>query len=131
MEDAAHAEDGHLVPIAEFDYASVELNLFGENPEAEIAEFSQEEIDRGIKVLRLLLQWIFQDGMKNADGLKIRAIISCWIFLKELRPLTLTELARGFQLDKQSIGRWVDKFKEDFPEIKTCHMRNLSNDDVD
>jgi hypothetical protein len=122
MDNPAHGEDGHFVPAIEFDYAAVEHNLFGESPES-ISEFSQEEVDRALKVLRTLLQWIWQDGMKNADGLKLRGIIVCWIFLKELRPLTLTELACGFDLKKQSLGRWVDEFKLDFPKIKTCHMR--------
>lgn len=128
MQDAAHGEDGRIVPSEEFNYEVIERNVFGQNPDAELSAFTQEEVDRALKVLRMLLEWIWQDGMKNADGVKIRAIIVCWIFLKELRPMNLTEMARGFDLKKQSLGRWVDQFKKDFPAVKTCHMRNLLTD---
>lgn len=128
MPKQAHGEDGRIVPTTEFDYEALDRDLFGENPEADLSQFTQEEVDRALKVLRVLLQWIWQNGMKNVDGLKIRSIIICWIFLKELRPLTLTQLATGFGLKKQSVGRWVDQFKKDHPEIRTCHMRNLSHE---
>lgn len=121
-----HDESGHLVSLTEFDYGQIEGNLFGDNPESDLSQFSAAEVDRALQVLRVLLQWMWQNGMKNVDGVKIRAIIVCWIFLKELRPMTLTQLGRGFKLKKQSLGRWVDAFKRDFPQIKTCHMRNLA-----
>ncbi len=123
-----HDENGRPVPCTQFDYDQVDEDVFQHKPESDLSEFTQEEIDRALVVLRVLLQWIWQSGMKNADGLQIRAIIVCWIFLKELRPLTLTEMARGFGKKKQSLGRWVDQFKRLF-RIKTPHMRNLT--DVD
>src|SRR4051812_825066 len=126
MQQHAHGEDGRIVPSTEFDYDLVDQNLFGKDAESDLSQFTQEEVDRALKVLRVLLQWIWQNGMKNVDGLKIRAIIVCWIFLKELRPLTLTQLAVGFGLKKQSVGRWFDRFKKDHRGIRTCHMRNLS-----
>lgn len=126
MQEPAHGEDGRFVPSEDFDYESVDKNLFGKNADAELSQFTQEEIDRALKVLQILLEWIWQDGKKNAGGVKIRAIIVCWIFLKELRPMTLTQMARGYDLKKQSLGRWVDSFKKDHPQVRTCHMRNLS-----
>ncbi len=123
--DLAHGEDGRFVPVEDFDYSAVDKNLFGNDAETDLSKLSQQDVDRALTVLRVMLQWIWQNGMKNVDGVKIRAIIICWIFLKELRPLTLTQLSRGFGLKKQSVGRWVDQFKKDLPEIKTCHMRNL------
>ena len=122
MSGQAHGEDGRIIPSTDFDWEAVERNLFTENPE-DLSELSQEDIDRALKVLRVLLQWVWQNGMKNVDGLKIRAIIVCWIFLKELRPLTLTQLATGFGLKKQSVGRWVDQFKKDFKRVRISHMR--------
>lgn len=120
---SAHEEDGHLVPVQPFDWDTVDEKIFGPKPEIELADFTQEDVDRALTVLRALLQWIWQCGMKNTDGVKIRAIVVCWIFLKELRPLTLTQLSRGYGMKKQSIGRWVDEFKNAFPAIRTPHMR--------
>ena len=117
----AFEEDGHRVPAEEFDYASVERELFG-NFEGTPAELTPADVDRALRIVRIVLSWIWQSGMKNAEGLKIRAIIICWIFLKELRPMSLTELARGFGMKKQSLGRWHDQFKESF-KIRTPHMR--------
>lgn len=119
-----HDQAGRPTEQTDFDYDDIERKIFGADPKSELSQFSQEDIDGAVAVLRVLLQWIWQDGMKNADGLKIRAIICCWIFLHELRPLSLTELARGFNLEKQSLGRWFDVFKRKFPAIKTCHMRH-------
>lgn len=122
MQEPAHGEDGRLVPTQDFDYVQVEENLFG-GMEGEIAELSQEDVDRALKVLDMLLRWIWQDGTKNHDGVKIRAIIICWVFIKELRPMTLTEMAAGYDLKKQSLGRWFDEFKKDFKGVRTSHMR--------
>jgi hypothetical protein len=114
-------EDGSRVPVTQFDYDLLD-------PDVELVQMSQEDVDRGLKVLNVLLNWIFQNGMKNSEGLKIRAIIICWIFLKHLRPMTLTQLATGFGMKKQSIGRWLDQFKTDFRSIRTPHMRPLKNE---
>ncbi|HEV2210838.1 MAG TPA: hypothetical protein VG167_18855 [Verrucomicrobiae bacterium] len=118
----AHEEDGRPVPASQFDYNQVDEDVFGHQPESDLSEFSQQEVDRALVVLRVLLSWIWQNGMKNSEGLKIRAIIICWIFLKELRPMSLTELATGFGMKKQSLGRWHDHFKTVF-KIRTPHMR--------
>lgn len=121
--EKAHGEDGRIVPSEEFDYSTVEQNLFGQSAEGDETELTEQDVDRALTVLRMLLQWIWQNGMKNPDGVKIRAIIVCWIFLKELRPMSLTQMARGFDLKKQSLGRWVDQFKKDLPRIRISHMR--------
>ncbi len=81
-------------------------------------------MDAALKVFSRLLEWIWQNGMKNSEGLTIRAVIACWIFLKHLRPLTLTQMARGFGKKKQSLGRWVDDFKIAFPHIRNPHMKD-------
>jgi hypothetical protein len=121
-----HEEGGRRVPATQFDYDAVDERVFNFREQCDLSEFSQEEVDKAIEVLRKLLAWIWQNGMKNADGVKIRAIIVCWIFLKELRPMTLTQMATGFGMKKQSLGRWVDQFKEVF-KIRTPHMRTLGS----
>lgn len=122
-----HGEDGKPVQVTEFDFESID-KAFQSDVEQFRAEllagkYSQEEIDMGLVVATTLLKWVWQGGMKNPEGLQIRAMITCWVFLKELRPLELTQLAGAFGKDKQSIGRWVDNFKEYFPRIRISHMR--------
>ncbi len=117
-------DSGRPVPVQGFDFDLIDRNLFNAKDVKELKTLTAEEMDRTIQALATLLRWIFQDGMKNSDGLKIRSIICCWIFLRELRSLTLQEMASGFGMDKQSLGRWHDVFKLDFPHIKTSHMRD-------
>lgn len=118
-----HDEDGQLANSVEFPYGEVQASLGDPPPEDDETEFSPEEIDAACKVFRSLVSWIWQSGMKNTDGITIRAIIVCWIFLNHLHPLSLTEIARGFGKKKQSLGRWVEDFKRRFPQVKTCHMK--------
>jgi hypothetical protein len=115
-----HGEDGKLVPTTDFDWPAVE---FTKDEDLDISKFSQEDVDRALVVLTALLKWVWQSGMNNGNGIQIRAIIMCWVFLKELRPLDLTQMAKGFGRDKQSLGRWVDNFKRWFPRIRIPHMR--------
>jgi hypothetical protein len=122
-EESGHEEDSRVTPIAHFDLDLVCRNLFEPMPEAEMAALSQTEIDAALKLCRTIWLWVFQDGMKNQQGLQIRSAIACWVFLKELRSITMTELATGFGMDKQSIERWVADFKERFPRIRIPHMR--------
>ena len=122
----AHGEGGELVPAAEFDYDAIDRTVFDfRKPDSDLEQFSAEDLERSVKGMQRLCEWIWQTGMKNPDGVKIRAIICCWVILPELRPLTLTQLARGYGLKKQSIGRWVDDFKRVFPRVQNAHMRKL------
>ena len=121
MRDVAHDEDGTFVEYTQFDYEAVDEALG--SPRDQLADYSQEDIDRALKVLEILLQWVWQKGKNNFDGLGIRAIIICWVCLKEVRPMTETELATGFGKPKQSFGRWIEQFKIFFPRIRLPHMR--------
>jgi hypothetical protein len=119
----AHTDDGSLTAAVEFDYEIVERNLF---PAAEPVESANQAcIDGAALLFQRFARWIWQDGKKNPDGVKIRAMIVCWIFISELRALTETDLAIGFGMKKQSIGRWVEQWKRDFPNIRSPHMRPL------
>jgi hypothetical protein len=109
----AFDESGHI-GITHFPYDEID--------KADIPE--TKDIDAAVRAFELLLAWVWQHGPKNNNGIEIRAVICCWIFMKQLRPITLTEMAATVGRDKQSLGRWFDEFKKDFPQIKTCHMKN-------
>jgi len=117
--DQTFEEDGRPVPAVEFDWEAIEDC----GPQTDLQGLSDEDVERGLMVLRALLSWIWQNGSRNPEGLKLRAMVICWLFLKELRPLKLSELARGFGLKKQSVGRQVEDFKKHFPGIRSPHMK--------
>jgi len=120
----AFDENGHPQGTVEFDYGAVDRNAFHVEPEAE-AEVSAENLEAATRAFRQLVQWMWQDGMKNDEGLKLRAIIVCWVFLEHLRStINLTDLARAFGKKKQSLGRWVDDFKRVFPNLRNGHMKD-------
>jgi hypothetical protein len=113
--DPAFDDDSHAVPSVDFDYDAID------GVQEELATLSQEDVDRAALAFTELLRWVFCNG--NLEGLKVRTIIVCWIFLKHLRTQhTLTGIAEKFGLHKQSIGRHHDVFKLRFPHIKTPHM---------
>lgn len=121
----AYDESGELVPVQQPDFDEIDRNAFDFEPESDLTELSPQEMEAAIKVMRAILQWVWQSGMRNPNGVKIRSIIICWIFLKALRPLSLSQLARGYGMKKQSLGRWVDDFKRHFPAARTVHMRDI------
>ena len=123
---ASHAEDGHLEPACGFDFDSIDRNVFHVEPQGfdEDEEFTPEEIDAACAVVTRLVEWLWQDGMKNVDGLQNRSVVLCWVFLSQLRTLTMTEMAKGFGKKKQSLGRAVDDFKRRFPKIRIAHMKD-------
>lgn len=130
-EHLAHAEDGKVIETADFPfdeiYAREEFIEF-EQQLPQLTQLSPAELELGLDVMDRLLKWVWQSGMKNADGVKIRAIILCWICLKELRSLSMTDMATGYGLDKQSLDRWVNQdpkcFKKIFPTVRIPHMRS-------
>jgi hypothetical protein len=127
MSEVAHDEDGSVTPAQEFPFQEIfardELVEFV-GTDTDLAELSPEQLAAGLEVMDKLLKWVWQSGMKNSDGVKIRVIILCWICLKELRSLSLTDMATGYGMDKQSLGRWVDDFKRRYPTVRIPHMRS-------
>lgn len=123
--ELAHDEDGQIVPIAHFNYAAVDRpgkNDCDDDGEDD-AELKEEAMRLAVEALIDLLRWLWQNGMKNQDGMIIRTHIILWVFLKELHGMNLTELAAAFGKHKQSYGRWVDDFKRRYPHIRNPHMK--------
>lgn len=121
--EPAHADDGSLTAAVEFDYEAIERNLFARRAAEEID--NQAVIDGAARLFQQFMRWVWQDGKKNPNGVQIRAMIACWIFIPELRPLKETDLAIGWGMKKQSIDRWVQEWKKDFPKVRSPHMRPL------
>jgi len=119
----AHEEDGHLTGTTDFDFEQVARDLGEWHPETDLTELTSVEMEAARRALKEIARWMYQNGSKNPEGVKIRGIIFCWIFLEELHPLTETQLARGYGMHKQSIGRWIEDWKRCFPDIRTSHMR--------
>jgi hypothetical protein len=69
------------------------------------------------------MRWVWHDGKRDTRGVAIRSIILCWLFLAELRPLTETEVAKGFGLKKQSLNRWIQILKKDLPMLRSSNLR--------
>lgn len=131
--DTGFNDAGEIEPVTQFPYEQVGKDT-DDGPDKltpaeldemrrELSELSQEEIDAALKMFRCLMRWVWQDAQKNANGLLIRSVIACWIFLEDVQQFSLTAIAYKFDRDKQSPGRWMPSFKKAFPMIKTPHMQ--------
>ena len=133
LPDVGFDENGSRVGVEGFDYDAVEasvaqdLSRYCKTKEAkkDKEEFTAKELEAAIKVIDRLMCWIWANGMKNPEGVKVRAIVVCWAILKPLRVFSLTGIAQCYGKKKQSLGRWVDQFKKDF-KFLSPHMRPLS-----
>jgi hypothetical protein len=122
-DDENHFDDQcQRVGIVDFDYEQVDRMLSEEEIKA-VSKIPQADLEAAEQAFRVLVKWIFQRGMRCREGVSARAIICCWIYLSELRHLSLTEMATAFGLHKQSLGRWVTIFKRDFPNVRLPHMK--------
>jgi hypothetical protein len=116
-EEIFYAEDGSRTPAVELDWDSIDRNCF------RYCDPQGMDLDRASKAIRQIVSWIFQDGPKNETGVFIRATICAWVFLPEYQRFTETEMAGNLEKHKQSIGRWAEVFKRDFPSVRTPHLR--------
>ena len=124
-------EDGKIIPATDFDYPEFD---FSGASQRDLAKLDPADLDKAIQAFTKLLEWVWADAFKrspnddpfknrNLEGVKIRAIIVCWVFLKSLRKLSLTQVARATGKKKQSISRFMTRFKKDWPKIRTSHMK--------
>jgi hypothetical protein len=118
--ELGYGEDGQLVRVVDFDYEQLDHAL----ADKELNKLSPQQTEMLMTMFRAVMQWWWQDGMKNPDGLLIRGTILSWVFLPELQSHSLTQVARNLGRYKQSVGRWFDRFKVQFPQIRTVHMKN-------
>lgn len=122
--------DQGIEPTTEPDWDSMDRSIFPiEYLEADSGNAADDEMiealarELSLKMLERVLDWMWQKAMSDPDGFKIRSIVVGWVISKRMRTMTLTQIATGFGLEKQSLGRWVDQWKRDFPTIKNHHMK--------
>jgi hypothetical protein len=121
----AYDEDGLLIAVSDFPFSEIDVRL---HPVAAVEEQPKEFTGaQGQTAFARLVGWQYQNGKCNPEGLLIRAIVVCWIFLPHLHPLNLTQMANMFGKHKQSMGRWVDDFKREFPGIQNPHMKSVKS----
>lgn len=115
-------EDSRLEATEDFDWGDLAERL-GEADDAKFTHGYAQWL-RLQQLAEGLARWTYQSpSHTNTDGIAIRTIVQNWFLIKELQPLTLTQLARMYGKDKQSLGRWVDDFKRRFPGLRNCHMK--------
>lgn len=113
-------ERSAIEPTVDPEWDRIDLNVFSHHPDDDV---DGEHKEMAVAMFTRMMAWVFQDGMNDKQGLMIRAAVASWVVVPLLQPLTLTQLALGLGLKKQSLGRWVDRFKIDFPNIRNKHMR--------
>jgi hypothetical protein len=121
-ETAFFNEQHRREPTCEPDYDAIDRNVFGVD-DVTLDGASTEARELAVRMMIRLKSWDFQDGLKYKEGLMIRSAVSAWAVVPDIRLFTLTQLSLGLGLEKQSLGRWVDRFKRDFPLIRNDHMR--------
>jgi hypothetical protein len=119
----AFGDDGSVCSAIDFDYDAVDEALIHapQVPGLDGAQHPNARHEETIVALQVILEWILQKVPRNQNGIEIRATIAAWIFLPYLRSLSLTEVSAMVGRDKQSLGRWVDDFKRQFPGV--YHIR--------
>ncbi len=121
MKSLGHAEDGSVIETVDFPYADIyarDENVQCLETDPELNRLSAEELRLGMKTVGPALRWVWQYGMKNKDGIAIRAILLCRAGLPELGGLTMTRLANGFGLAKQSLDRWDKDLASRYPKLR-------------
>jgi hypothetical protein len=96
--------------------------------EEQLEKLSEADVEKVCEMHRRIWDWVGQDCFKNLDGFNDRSIIAAWVFCSSLKWETksMTDLAGRFGKKKQSLGRWVDDFKKQFPEVAN-HMQHVRN----
>lgn len=108
-----HFADGGITETVDFAYPDIEPYKF------------DDHIDMACQCQSKIWAWVYQPPAIDMDGFMVRCLIACWIFVPELRTLSMTEMAGRFGKKKQSLGRWVEDFKKTFPELNRIqHIRH-------
>jgi len=94
--------------------------------DCEALDAKEEAMEMACEAAHRVWEWIYQPACKDLDGFTCRCIVACWVFVPMLRGYSMTDIASRFGKHKQSLGRWVDDFKLQFPEVAKhlAHLRH-------
>ena len=110
-----------VTQTVDFAYEEIDSKAFGVDDTP--TEF-ESRVEHVLEFQRIIWDWIYQPKKPNAEGMLLRAIICAWVFIPALRDQTLTQMAGKFGMKKQSLGRWVDDFKKEFPAMAQ-HLQHI------
>ena len=96
-------------PAEDFPYAQVDRDL-GWSP-------NDDEFDLTLEAQRRIWLWVWQGDNRDMEGWSCRCAIMCWVFCDQLRSNSLSKMAKRIGKKKQSLGRWVEDFKREFPLV--------------
>ena len=99
----------HFEPYEDFPYDQVDRDLGLIKPE--------DEYELTVEVQRRIWLWVWQGDNRDLEGWLCRCAIMCWVFCDQLRSTSMSKMAKRIGKKKQSLGRWVDDFKREFPLI--------------
>jgi|DEB19_MinimDraft_3_1074340.scaffolds.fasta_scaffold119321_2 hypothetical protein len=103
-------ELGNVTHTVDFAYDEIDRRVFD-------VELDEDEYHKAAECLHRIMAWIYQNGGRPPEGFACRCILACWAFLPELHGESITSIANAHGKHKQSLGRAVDDFKRDFPEV--------------
>ncbi|MCU0772368.1 MAG: hypothetical protein MUE94_11465 [Verrucomicrobia bacterium] len=85
--------------------------------------------EQAAECLRHLFRWVNSGAsFRDCAGFVTRSAIVSWIVCPENHALSMTDVAGRFGKKKQSLGRWVDDFKLQFPQLcQHAHHLRASN----
>ena len=109
----------HFEPYEDFPYDQVDRDL----------GFVKEKVEdeRATEALRRFSQWIAQGDLRDWDGVFCRMTNIIWILCPQLSSYSMSKMAKRVGKKKQSLGRWVDDFKREFP-VTAKKMKQLNNE---
>jgi hypothetical protein len=108
--DDSTGDQGHLNHSEPFPFHEID----GEELKKDLAGYSYEEIEKAMNIFGAVLRWMWQDGRVKENGMGVRATIVCWLFMKELRGYSQSDIAKSIGKKKQSLGRWAMNFRKTF-----------------
>lgn len=119
-----------MEPHIGFDFDQVERNL-GEIKD-EVEQLTPKEVDAALKLVRMILEWQWQNGSFKAGGLATRSVVCCWILLgdirrgkngKELRKQCDVSSVAG--IHPHAFNKWLTDFKRTFGGMLGSSINDL------
>lgn len=121
-------QNGTVTATVDFNYSEVDELLQGDRLNSSdirrmIEEAAREEgMHMAAQAVGSLARWL--GTTKNKHGIACRGIVLNWLYDSLQHDCSLTEIAGQYGLKKQSVGRWVDDFKKEFPQA-VIHLKHI------